>query len=303
MRKFMRSSWSIRRNTVFSMDYLEYLKKSASERKSIVCFGIDPVIENIPASLGDSTQERIVNFYAQIVDGALQRSPSIAALKPNYAYFAQYGFEGLQALYTIIKKYRGVLPIIFDGKRGDIGPSSAAYAKEAFEFWGADALTISPYMGEDSMMPFVKYASANGKGVYVLVRTSNPGAADFQELKTDARDKPVYLEVARKLMKMHFNGLGAVVGATDVDDLERVMWELEHHEKVFPLLVPGVGTQGGSAKEVAKTLKTVSAQTFQLHRINSSSAIAFAYKKTGSEDFVGAALAQIDALNREINLA
>lgn len=285
------------------MNYLEYLKKSATERKSVVCFGMDPTLESIPEGCGGSVQERIVNFYSQIVDGALQRSPSIAALKPNYAYFAQYGFEGLQALYALMKKYRGVLPLIFDGKRGDIGPSSAAYAKEAFEFWGADALTVSPYMGEDSMEPFVKYANANGKGVYVLVRTSNPGASDFQSLKTDLRDKPLYLEVARKLMKMHFPGLGAVVGATDVDELERVMWELEHHEKTFPFLVPGVGAQGGSAKAVAKTLRTVSSSTFALHRINSSSAIAFAYKKSGSSDFVGAALAQIDALNREINLA
>ena len=285
------------------MGYLEYLKKSAQERKSILCFGLDPMLENIPEGTGSTTQERIVNFYAQITDAALARSPSISALKPNYAYFAQYGFEGLQALYALIKKYKGVVPIILDAKRGDIGPSSQAYACEAFEFWGADAVTISPYMGEDSMMPFIKMALAQGKGVYVLVRTSNEGAADFQSLKCEARDKPLYLEVARKLMKMHFDGLGAVVGATNADELEKVMWELEHHEKVFPLLVPGVGAQGGSAREVAKTLKAVSSQTFYLQRINSSSAIAYAYKKTGASDFVGAALSQIDALNREINLA
>jgi orotidine-5'-phosphate decarboxylase len=278
-------------------NYLDMLSESAKERQSIVCFGLDPSLEQMPHStLG--REERLVQFFSEIIDASLQQSPSISALKPNYAYFAQYGFDGLRALKTIIDKYKGKLPIILDAKRGDIGKSSEAYAKEAFDFWNADSLTIAPYMGYDSVSPFLERCK-QGRGAYILVRTSNAGAEDFQSIISE-HGKQLFLEVAQKMFKWHTNGMGAVLGATALDELEAVMWVFYDSGKKLPLLVPGVGAQGASAAETAKVLRTVWPETFSLHRINSSSAIAYAYKKKGTDDYVGAALEEIKKMNAEI---
>ena len=243
-------------------------------------------------------EERIVQFYSQIVDAALNEKQSVGALKPNYAYFAQYGFDGLRALKALIERYKGKLPIIFDGKRGDIGKSSEAYAAEAFNFWMADSLTVSPYMGSDSVKPFLERCK-DGRGVYVLVRTSNAGAADFQSLNID-NGKQLFMEVAHKLADWHVPGTGAVLGATALDELEQALWIFYDAKKELSLLIPGVGAQGASAAETAKVLRSVWAEAMPLHRINSSSAIAYAYKKAGNEDFIGAALAEIKRMNGEI---
>jgi orotidine-5'-phosphate decarboxylase len=243
-------------------------------------------------------EERIAHYYSSIIDAALGQSVSIGALKPNYAYFAQYGFDGLRALKTLIERYKGKLPIIFDGKRGDIGKSSEAYAKEAFDFWLADSLTVSPYMGADSVSPFIERCK-DGKGVYVLCRTSNGGAADFQSLNIEG-GKQLFFEVAHKLHKWHTPGVGAVVGANALDELEQILWLFYDSKKELPLLIPGVGAQGGSAKETAQLLRSVWSEALPLHRINSSSAIAYAYKKAGTDDFVGAALEEIRRMNGEI---
>ncbi len=278
-------------------NYLELLAESAKERQSIACFGLDPDLSQMPHStLG--REERIVNFFSEIIDASLLQSPSISALKPNYAYFAQYGFDGLRALKSLIDKYKGKLPIILDAKRGDIGKSSEAYAKEAFDFWNADAVTISPYMGSDSVLPFLERCKA-GKGAYILCRTSNAGAEDFQSQLSEDK-KPLYLEVAAKMAKWHTKGMGAVVGATALEELEAVMWLFYDSKKQLPLLIPGVGAQGATAAETAKTLRSVWQEILPLHRINSSSAIAYAYKKKGTDDYVGAALAEIAKMNKEI---
>ncbi len=282
--------------------YLEFLADSALSRKSILCFGIDPVLEKIPASIQGDTKERIANYFSQIIDASLEsNSPSISALKPNIAYFAQYGFDGLLALEQLLNKYRGQVPIILDAKRGDIETSSEAYAREAFGVWDADAVTISPYMGRDSLQPFLNYCNPpENRGVYVLCRTSNPGAKDFQYLYTEDGKSRLFLEVADKIAKWGANGTGAVVGATDSEELEKTCFLFYDSGKKIPLLIPGVGAQGGSASEVTKVLRTVSAPDLPLHRINSSSGIAYAYQKSGTDDFVKAALDEIGRLNREI---
>ncbi|MFA6489945.1 MAG: orotidine-5'-phosphate decarboxylase [Candidatus Micrarchaeia archaeon] len=279
-------------------NYLELLESSARERQSIACFGLDPVLELMPESLMQPREEKIVYFYTQIIDAALAEKQSISALKPNYAFFAQYGFDGLRALKTIIERYSGKLPIILDAKRGDIGKSSAAYANEVFNFWGADATTVSPYMGYDSVSPFIERCKT-GRGVYVLCRTSNEGAADFQSLRME-NGKQLFTEVAAKIQKWHFPGVGAVMGATALDELESMMWIFYDSHKKLPLLVPGVGAQGASAKETVRVLSSVWSETLLLHRINSSSGISYAYKKSGTTDFVGAALEEIRKLNSEI---
>jgi len=278
-------------------NYLDYLSDTAKERQSIVCFGLDPSLDQMPHS-ALPREERIVSFFSEIIDASLQQPQSISALKPNYAYFAQYGFDGLRALKSLIDKYKGKLPIIFDGKRGDIGKSSEAYAKEAFDFWNADSLTVAFYMGYDSVSPFLERC-ALGKGAYILCRTSNKGAADFQSLPVE-NGKQLFMEVAQKMFKWHVSGMGAVLGATALDELEAVMWLFYDSHKQLPLLIPGVGAQGASAAETAKTLRSVWSESMPLHRINSSSAIAYAYKKTGTDDYVGAALEEIARMNKEI---
>ncbi|MDE1797793.1 MAG: orotidine-5'-phosphate decarboxylase [Candidatus Micrarchaeota archaeon] len=280
--------------------YTKHLMEQAQAHHSLLCFGLDPSMEKIsPLVAGDGPRQKIVNFYSSIIDALPAGQPGVGALKPNYAYFAQYGFDGLNALKDLCDRYRGKYTLIFDGKRGDIGPSSSAYAREAFDFWGADALTISPYMGADSVQPFLERCP-EGKGVYMLCRTSNAGASDFQSQDLEISQKPLFVAVSRKAVEWHVDGLGLVVGATDVDELEQVMWELEKSGKTLPLLVPGVGSQGGSASEVAKTLKMVDSARFPLHRINASSSISWAYAKKGTDDYVGAALAEIAFLNKSI---
>lgn len=266
------------------MDYNEKLISAAGKSGSIVCLGIDPVLEDIPLKV-QSPEEKIVKFYSAIIDAT---AAEIGAVKPNYAFFAQYGFAGLRALKKVLAycKNKKLLTIL-DAKRGDIGKSSEAYAREAFDFWKADAVTVAPYMGADSVKPFIDYAS-KGKGTYVLTRTSNKGAEDFQERNE------LYMEVAKKVKVW---GAGAVVGATNTEQLKKIN---EFFGGSVPLLIPGVGAQGGSAKDVADVLKKYG--DIKIHRINSSSGISYAYKKNNNSDYAGEAAKEVKKLNSEIGL-
>jgi len=272
------------------MGYLEYLKKSAQERKSILCFGLDPMLENIPEGTGGTTQERIVNFYAQITDAALARSPSISALKPNYAYFAQYGFEGLQALYALIKKYKGVVPIILDAKRGDIGSTSAMYAKSVFDYFNCDSVTLHPYMGYDSVQPFLVYKE---KLNFVLTLTSNKSADNFETLTLSTNEK-LYQKVIGKVNEWNeeFNNCGIVFGATQLTQLQ----ENINLIKDLPLLLPGVGAQGGSLEDVVSLFNK---HNFTNYLINASRSIIYA---SNGIDFAEKASQELKKLNTEIAL-
>lgn len=261
---------------------VDMLRKYAEENKTILCFGIDPVIERIKREGDEGTvEEKIISYYFGIVDRLLEEK-QIAAIKPNYAYFAQYGFPGLSALGNIINRYKGKTLIILDAKRGDIGKSSEAYAKEAYDFWDADAVTVSPYMGSDSVKPFLR----EDKTAYMLCRTSNEGARDFQELK--AGDKHLYEKVAEKAVKW---GCGLVFGATS-DSIKDVV---KITGGKVPLLIPGIGTQGGDLDMVMEAIK----DNPYIHRINASSSIAYAYEKFGGEP-AGAALEEAKKLNEKI---
>ncbi len=277
------------------MNFAEKLEKSAEERNSIACLGMDPVLEDIPVK-EQSPSRKIIKFYEDIIEAT---AGSIGAAKPNYAFFAQYGFPGLKALKNVISACKNKkLPVILDAKRGDIGKSSEAYANEAFRFWKADAVTVAPYMGKDSVQPFISHCSS-GKGVYVLVRTSNEGAADFQGLSS-SKGKKMFMETAGKLVEWHEDGVGAVVGATNIPELKAVAEFFSASKKDIPLLIPGVGAQGGSAREVAEVLKKIG--DIKMHRINSSSGISYAYKKQGTDDYAGAAAKAVKKLNDEISL-
>jgi orotidine-5'-phosphate decarboxylase len=278
------------------MDYVELLRKRADEVGNIACVGLDPVIERIPVSAG-SIEGRITAFYQSILDEMVRQGVMPAIVKPNAAFYEQYGLSGLRALKNIIDAYKEAgIPVILDGKRGDIGDTSTAYAKGWFGEWGADAMTVAPYMGSDSVQPFIEHCK-DGKGVYVLVRTSNKGAKDFQGLVVDGR--PLYRHVAEKLVSWRHPGLGAVVGATSCSELEELSSYFVSSGKEIPLLIPGVGKQGGSATEVMDILRRTGNDP-RIHRINSSSAINFACEKEGTADYAGAAVRALKKLIDEI---
>jgi len=261
---------------------IDKLRKSAEERKTILCFGIDPVLEKIKGN-GKTAQERIGSYFYDITDKLLEEN-AIAAIKPNYAFFARYGFDGLYSLEAIIQRYRNKVPVILDAKRGDIGSTSAAYADEAYNFWQADAVTVHPYMGSDSVKPFIR----NGKMVYMLCRTSNPSAKEFEELECNG--KTVYEHVAEKAVEW---GTGIVVGATS-DSIKKIV-NITNGKHV-PMLIPGIGAQGGDLDMVCNAIR----EDFPIHRINASSSIAYAYEKQQNKTPVEAALNEANKLNETI---
>ena len=280
------------------MDYIEQLKSRTKQTKSIVCMGIDPVLEKIPIQ-EKSIEKKLTKFYLDILDAIISEKTEPAIVKPNYAFFGQYGFDGLRALKKIIEAYKKQgIPVLLDAKRGDIGNTSVAYAKEVFEFWQADAVTINPYLGSDSVDAFIQWCE-KGKGVYMLVRTSNKGAIDLQNL--EVQGTPIYMKVAQKLLDWYKPGLGAVVGATYPKELEQISKFFVGSKKHVPLLIPGVGAQGGTAQDVVEALKK-SGNDLTIHRINSSSDINYAYEKQKTDDYAGAAADAIKKLNKEINL-
>ncbi len=277
------------------MSYVDDLMEIAKDVKSIVCMGMDPVIEKIPIK-GDPRQV-IKEFYLDILKEMNKRDLYPAIIKPNIAYFEQYGFDGLNALKTIISQYKSSgIPTLLDAKRGDIGKTSTAYAKSVFEFWDSDAVTIAPYMGSDSVVPFIEWCEER-KGVYILCRTSNKGAVDLQDLKVDG--VPVYMKLAENIVKWHKPGVGAVVGATYLEELEEISRFFVESKKRVPLLIPGVGSQGGSAGEVVEVLKKTN-NDILIHRINSSSGINYAYIEKNTSDYATAAVDALETLNQEI---
>ncbi|NLV66643.1 MAG: orotidine-5'-phosphate decarboxylase, partial [Spirochaetes bacterium] len=153
------------------MNYIELLKYAAKKFSSIVCMGLDPVIEDIPEKKG-TPGEIIYKFYENILNSLVKKKTFPGAVKPNYAFYAQYGIDGIVALEKVIRIYQETgIPVILDYKRGDIGKTAQAYAKEAFDFFRADAVTLSPYLGYDSIEPYIK--NYPDKGYYVLTKTSN----------------------------------------------------------------------------------------------------------------------------------
>ena len=277
------------------MSYVDDLRERSKNVKSIVCMGIDPVIEKIP--IKGEPRQVIEGFYLDILKEMNKRDLYPAVIKPNIAYFEQYGFDGLNALKTIISQYKSSgIPTLLDAKRGDIGKTSTAYAKSVFEFWDSDAVTIAPYMGTDSVEPFIERCE-DGKGVYILCRTSNKGAADLQDLKVDGI--PVYMKLAENILKWHRPGVGAVVGATYLEELEEISRFFVESKKEVPLLIPGVGSQGGSAGEVVEVVKKTESDIL-IHRVNSSSGINYAYIEKNTSDYATAAVDALEILNKEI---
>lgn len=282
------------------MNYCDLLKEKAAEFGSIVCMGADPVLERIPIEEEDA-EKKIGKFYSEIIEAAVSENAVPGAIKPNYAFYAQYGFPGLRALKKVCEmvKEKGI-PLILDAKRGDIGKTNEAYAREVFGFWEADCVTISPFLGSDSVAPFVKWCEEKGRGVYLLNRTSNRGAAEIQNLACDGKE--IYSVLSEKIVEWGGNAngnVGAVVGATSIEEFGKIVSFFVESKAGVPLLIPGVGAQGGSAADVTAALKK-SGYELGIARINSSSGINYAFEKQGTDDFAGAAVKAIRELNREI---
>jgi len=203
--------------------------------------GMDPVLSKIP--IEGKPEDVILSFYENLLNEMVKKQVFPAAVKPNIAFYEGISIECLTVLKHLISIYQkeGVL-VVLDAKRGDIGKTSKAYADMAFNVYGADAVTVAPYMGRDSIAPFLK--AYPGKGVYVLVRTSNPSAVDFQNLDSGAG--PLYMKVAEKLDKWNNGDLGAVVGATAPDELRDLIafWVANRGE--IPTLIPGISVKGVS---------------------------------------------------------
>ncbi|MCU0846410.1 MAG: orotidine-5'-phosphate decarboxylase [Spirochaetes bacterium] len=277
------------------MNYIELLKKSSEKFSSIVCMGMDPVVEDIPES--GTTGQKIYSFYEAILDRMTKRQVYPGAVKPNYAFYAQYGLEGIDALSKLISIYKSEgIPVILDVKRGDIGTTAKAYSKEAYEFFKADSVTLSPYMGYDSISPFLD--AYPDRGCYILTKTSNKSSSDIQDVMTGG--EPLYIHVAKKILDWHKPGIGSVVGATFPDQLLKISGIFHSSGREVPLLIPGVGSQGGSVEETVRILKTHG--DIRIHRINSSSAINYAYKKLPDMHYADAAVEALRELNGQIGL-
>jgi orotidine-5'-phosphate decarboxylase len=228
------------------MTFLEQLKGAERQNGSLLCVGLDPEPNKFPAGMkGDAS--KIYDFCAQIVDATADLA---IAFKPQIAYFAAHRAEDqLEKLMAHMRRNAPHVPVILDAKRGDIGSTAEQYAKEAFERYDADAVTLSPFMGFDSVQPYLKY---HGKGAFLLCRTSNPGGDDLQNQRlASVEGQPLLYEHIAKLAQgpWNLNGqLGLVVGATYPAEIERV----RSLAPTLPLLIPGVGAQGGDAVATIK---------------------------------------------------
>ena len=258
------------------MTFLEMLGAAERQNQSMLCVGLDPEPTKFPGKLRDDSN-KIYDFCAAIVDATADLA---IAFKPQIAYFAAHRAEGqLERLMEHMRRVAPQVPIILDAKRGDIGSTAEQYAIEAFERYGADAVTLSPFMGFDSVAPYLKY---QGKGAFLLCRTSNPGGDDLQNQRfASVEGQPLLYEHVARLAQgpWNLNGqLGLVVGATCPAEIERVRVVAP----TLPLLIPGVGAQGGDAVATVKAGWRPGAPII----VNSSRAIIYA---SSGDDFAEAA--------------
>ena len=259
------------------MKFTDKLLNASRKNKSWLCIGLDPDPELMPAV-------DVLQFNKAIIEATCDL---VCAYKPNLAFYEALGTDGLAILEKTIKDIPGDIPVIGDAKRGDIGNTAKAYAKALFSVLGFDAATVNPYLGFDSIEPFISYQD---KGVFILCRTSNKGATDFQNLLTNGL--PLYEAVAQKAQEWNIYGnIGLVVGATYPEELKRV-------RSICPemcLLIPGIGAQGGDLPSAvgygvdARGEKAI---------INVSRQILYASKE---KDFAQAARSMAKKIRQQIN--
>jgi orotidine-5'-phosphate decarboxylase len=261
------------------MGFHATLQRAWADQDSMLCVGLDPDTSRLPDVVG-SGPDAILDFCRAIVDAT---ADLVCAFKPQVAYFASIGAERqLERLCHHIRESHPGVVLILDAKRGDIGSTAEHYAREAFDRYGAHAVTVNPYLGGDSVEPFLRHA---GGGTIVLCRTSNPGARDLQDLLVDG--DPLYTHVARRIVEWGEIGeVGLVVGATYPDELATVRSLVGD----LPLLVPGIGAQGGDLEASVRAGRVPSSDGGSGGMmINSSRAVLYAGSGT---DFAEAARAE-----------
>ena len=274
------------------MHFADRLTAAVKKAGNPILVGIDPRAEDLPAGfLGAFAQDRrgVAEAFRTFGHGVVDAvAPLVPAVKFQAGFYEAYGPEGMEAMYQTARYAQRLgLIVIIDGKRNDIGSTAEAYARAYLgrvaigdhreASWNADALTVNPYLGSDGIMPFVEVATRENKGLFVLVRTSNLSAGDFQDLVAEGR--PVYRHVADKLMQWGagtsgasgYRLVGAVVGATYPGELA----ELREALPGVLFLVPGYGAQGGSAQSVASAFDADGLGAI----VNNSRGLTFAYKR------------------------
>jgi orotidine-5'-phosphate decarboxylase len=227
--------------------FAQQLIAAWTRNDSLVCVGLDPEIERFPSGVAAQASP-IFQFNRAIVDAT---ADLVCAYKPQFAHYAAYEAEDQleRTIEYIHQRYPGI-PVILDAKRGDVGNTAQRYALEAFERYGADAVTVNPYLGLDSLEPFLEYAT---KGIFVLCRTSNPGARDVQDLQL--QDGRKLYQMIAELVARRWNARGncaLVVGAT----YPRELAQIREIAGDLPLLVPGIGAQGGDIEQVVRNGQT-----------------------------------------------
>jgi orotidine-5'-phosphate decarboxylase len=259
------------------MKFTDKLLNASRKNKSWLCIGLDPDPKLMPAV-------DVLQFNKAIIEAT---SDLVCAYKPNLAFYEALGTEGLAILEKTVKYIPGDIPVIGDAKRGDIGNTARAYARALFSVLGFDAATVNPYLGFDSLEPFINYQD---KGVFILCRTSNRGATDFQNLCTNGL--PLYEAVAQKAKEWNVHGnIGLVVGATYPEELKKV-------RSICPemtLLIPGIGAQGG---DLASAVGYGADAHGEKAIINVSRQILYASKE---KDFARAARNMAEKIRQQIN--
>ena len=264
------------------MDFMEKLSNASRKNRSLLCVGLDPDPSLMPEKAG------VFEFNRAIIDATAHL---VCAYKLNLAFYEALGDEGLDALKQTVKYIPDDIPVIGDGKRGDIGNTARAYARALFTNLSFDATTVNPYLGFDSVEPFIQYKD---KGVFILCRTSNAGALDFQSLPCESElgVRPLFEMVALKASQWNKHGnIGLVVGATYPEELRLIR---NNHPDML-LLIPGIGTQGG---DLASTVRYGVDARGEKAIINSSRQIIYASR---GKDFALAASAAALSLRDEIN--
>lgn len=266
------------------LSFSDRLSSLRASRQSVLCVGLDPDLDRLPASLidGRTPEQAVALFCRTIVEATADLA---VAFKINFAFFEALGARGTEVMAEVMESIPSDVLTIADAKRGDIGNSASFYARSVFEGLGFDSITVSPYMGRDSVDPFM---DREGTCAFVLARTSNPGGRDFQQLSVDG--KPLYVHVAQQVAAWGAEAAGEaglVVGATDPSDMAHLRDLLPS----TPFLIPGVGAQGGSADAVMRAAGAGPVL------INSSRAILYA---SGGRDFAEAARKAAEATRSEL---
>jgi orotidine-5'-phosphate decarboxylase len=268
--------------------FTQQLARAWETNDSLLCVGLDPELERFPPQIAASPSP-IFQFNKAVIDAT---HDLVCAYKPQFAHYAAYEAEDQleRTIEYVHRTYPGI-PMILDGKRGDVGNTAERYASEAFERYGADAVTVNPYLGGDSLEPFLRHAD---KGVIILCRTSNPGARDLQDLEVGARR---LYHVVAELAATRWNGNGncaLVVGAT----YPRELAEVRRIVGAMPLLLPGIGAQGADVAQAVTSGQTPEGTGLL---VSSSRAILYGPERVAGPGFAGAARAAAEALRAQIN--